>query len=214
MNTQNKEINGMIKKTKRYWYVDGFSEIGVGLLLILIILFNYAAGRVQEPILQIFLFTLGMPLLIYLGSKGINLTVRQLKEKITYPRTGYVSYPHKTGSQRLKRVLLSALIGAALGVVLSIFSVNVPDPFQYVFTALVIALAYIYIGYSVGLVRFYCIAAATLLLMGVLLTQKLSTNTFFLSFFIGQGLIWIISGLLALWNYLRTTQPASPESES
>ena len=30
MNNQNKEINETIKRTKRYWYVDGFSEIGIG----------------------------------------------------------------------------------------------------------------------------------------------------------------------------------------
>ena len=211
MNSQNKEINETIKRTKRYWYVDGFSEIGIGLLLILIILFNHAAGQVYDSTLQVLLFAVGMPLLIFIGSQGINLTVKQLKEKITYPRTGYVSYPRRTGNQRLKRVLLSATISAVLGAVLTIFSGMVSDVLQYIFTALVIALAYIYIGYAVGLVRFYCIAAGTLVLMGILLTQNLSTTAFFLTFFIGQGLIWIISGTLTLWNYLRTTQPPTQE---
>lgn len=212
MNTTKDKISEIIKRTKRYWYVDGFSEIGIGILLILIILFNQAVGWIHNTSVQIFMYVIVMPLMIFLSSRGLNQAVKKLKEKITYPRTGYVSYPHKTGNQRIKRVLLSAVIGAVISAVLSIFSGMVPGIYQYIFSALVIALAYVYIGYAVGLVRFYYISIGSLALMGFLLTQDLTATSFYLSYFIGQGFIWIISGSLALWKYLRTTQPTSTET--
>jgi MFS family permease len=208
MDNQNKEINETIKRTKRYWYVDGFSEIGIGLLLVAIILFNYAAGQVRQTWLQIGLFVIGLPALIILGGRGMSWILSRLKEKYTYPRTGYVAYHRKTSSQRWKRVLQSGIIGATIGAGMSIFAETLPVILQYTFIALVIALAYTYIGYTVGLARFYVIAAATMALLIIILVFNPSSNTFYLLFFTGQGFFWITSGTVTLYKYMRTTQPS------
>lgn len=213
MNNQNKEINETIKRTKRYWYVDGFSEIGVGLLLIVIILFNHLAGLVQQPILQIVLFVVGLPALIVLGGRGLSRAVVKLKEKYTYPRTGYVAYQGKTGSRRWKRVLLAGTLGLLVGAMTSLLSGNLPIIYQQLFVALMIALAYIYIGYSIGLKRFYWIAGATLALGGALILAGASEAQHLLIFFVGQGLIWIVSGLATMRQYFGGTQPPAEAGE-
>ena len=213
MNDQNKEINETIKRTKRYWYVDGFSEIGVGLLLIVIILFNHLAGLVQQPALQIVLFVVGLPALIVLGGRGLSRLVVRLKEKYTYPRTGYVAYQGKTGSRRWKRVLLAGALGLLVGALTSLLSGNLPIIYQQLFVALMIALAYIYIGYAIGLKRFYWIAGATLALGGALILTGASEAQYLLTFFVGQGLIWIISGLAAMRQYFGSTQPPAEAGE-
>lgn len=207
MNHPKKEINETIKRTKRYWYVDGFAEISTGMLFILIILYNYAAGRVQQPVWQIILFVLGLPALVILGSRGVSRIVSRLKEKYTYPRTGYVAYQRKSGSRRWKRVLLAGILGAVVGMVTSLLSGNLPVIYQQLFVAVAIALVSIYIGYSMGLRRFYLIAGASLALSAVLILSGITEAEYFLSFFLGQGLIWIVSGLLTLNQYLRHTQP-------
>ena len=65
----------------------------------------------QQSTLQVILFTLGMPALIIFGGRAVSRIVVKLKEKYTYPRTGYVSYPRKTGSKRWSRALLAAILG-------------------------------------------------------------------------------------------------------
>lgn len=213
MNKQNKEINETIKRTKRYWYVDGFSEIGIGLLLIVIILFNYLVGQVQTPILQILLVVVGLPGVIVLGSRGLSRVVVKLKEKYTYPRTGYIAYRTKTGSRRWKRVLLAGTVGLLAGALTSLLSGSLPLIYEQLFVTVMIACAYTYIGYSIGLKRFYWIAGATILLGLGLSLARLEEIRYFLTFFVGQGLIWIVSGLLALRQYFGGTQPPAEEGE-
>jgi MFS family permease len=210
---QNKEINETIKRTKRYWYADGFSEIGVGLFLILIMLFNHAASLTRQPTVQIILYVVGLPALILLGGRGLSRVVVALKEKYTYPRTGYVAYKHKSGAKRWTRVILAALLGASVGAVTSLLAGRFPVIYQQIFVSVVIALAYLYIGTLLGLGRFYGITAATLTLGGALILAGVSETQFFMMFFIGQGVIWIISGLVALRQYFGSTQPPAEAGE-
>jgi hypothetical protein len=209
MNDQNKEINETIKRTKRYWYVDGFSEIAIGLLLIFIVLLNRLVGLLHQEIVQILLVVLGTPGVILLGSR----IVVKLKEKYTYPRTGYIAYNKQTGSRRWKRILLSGTIGMLVGVVTTLLSNGLPIIYQQVFVTIMIASAYTYIGYSIGLKRFYWIAALTIVLGLGLCAAKLGEVPYILTFFSGQGLIWIVSGLVALRQYFGSTQPPSEAGE-
>jgi hypothetical protein len=213
MNDQNKEINETIKRTKRYWYVDGFSEIGVGLLLIMIILFNYLSSLVQQQVLQILLIVVGLPAVIVLGSRVLSRVVVKLKERYTYPRTGYVAYQGKTGSRRWKRVLLAGTLGLLVGALTSLLSGSLPIIYQQIVVTFMIASSYIYIGYSIGLKRFYWIAATTIVLGLGLSLVKMAEIKYFLTFFIGQGLIWIASGLAALRQYFGSTQPPAETGE-
>lgn len=207
MNNQNKEINETIKRTKRYWYVDGFAEIAVGILLMILMLFNQAVSLVNQQIAQIILRVIALPALIILGGRAISRIVSRLKEKYTYPRTGYVSYQPKDRSQRWKRVLRSGIAGLLAGTATSLIIGNISQVYQYLFVALLICLAYVYVGYVIGLNRFYMNATVTLAMAAALILLDVSQNTFFQVFFFGQGLIWVISGSITLCNYLQATQP-------
>jgi hypothetical protein len=207
MKTENQAINETIKRTKRYWYVDGFSEIGVGILLMVIILFNYAVEQMQQSTLQVILLVIGMPALIILGTRALSRIVVKLKEKYTYPRTGYVSYLRKPSNRRWSRVLLTGILGFSVGAVTSFLSGKLPPVYEQIFVSLVITLVYVYIGYSIGLKRFYILAAACLVLLGIAILLDTQGMDFFLLFFLGQGLVWIVSGILVLHKYLKTTQP-------
>lgn len=207
MNNQNKKINETIKRTKRYWYVDGYAEICVGILLMVIILFNHVISKLNEPILQIVMYVVGLPAMIILGGRGASRIVTRLKESHTYPRTGYVSYQPKERSLRWKRALKSGITGLLVGTVTTLITGNIPLAYQQIFVASLITLAYIYVAYVIGLNRFYLIAGLTLSIGLILAFLHTEESTFFLVFFLGQGLIWTISGAITLCNYMQATQP-------
>lgn len=213
MKSQNKEISETIKRTKRYWYVDGFAEISVGILLMVIILFNHIAGRIHEPVLQIIMYVVGLPTLILLGGRGVSRIVSRLKEKYTYPRTGYVSYQPKERSQRWKRALKSGMTGLLVGTVTTLITGNIPLIYQQLFVGSLISLAYVYVAYVIGLNRFYLIAGLTMMAALTLVLLGTEESLFFLVFFLGQGLIWAVSGAITLCNYMQVTQlPSTSES--
>lgn len=211
MNKQSQEIKETIQRTKRYWYVDGLGEIGAGIALCLVTLFYSALNRMEPSLLQMLLFATGLPALILLCNWTIGKAVRKTKEKITYPRTGYVAYPRKSGSKRWKRVILSALIGAGVGAMTSLLAGSLPVIYTHLFATLVTMLAYIYIGYSLGLPRFYLYAAACALLLAASTFFEPIQANFFLAFLGGQGMIWLLSGCITLLVYLRSTQPAQED---
>jgi MFS family permease len=176
-------------------------------------LFNYAIGKLVEPTLQMVLFMVGLPALIILGGRGASRIVMRLKEKHTFPRTGYVSYQPKERSTRWKRVLISVITGLLVGTLTTMIASNIPPLYQQLFVASLISLAYVYVAYVIGLNRFYLIAGLTFVIGLTLAFLHIEESTFFLAFFLGQGLIWMVSGAITLYNYMQTTQPPV-ESES
>jgi hypothetical protein len=65
----------------------------------------------------------------------------------------------------------------------------------------------IYIGYLVAVPRFY-LTGFLILMLGSIISWINPTGALpFMLLFSGMGIIWIISGLITLFLYLRNTQP-------
>lgn len=205
------EIDTMIQRTQRYWYVDGLSEIFVGLVIILLGLYYLVLQRFAPGGLGALLLGIGQPIIILLAWWPGGKIVRMLKERITYPRTGYVTYPPKQyRKRRWATGAILALVFAAVVVSLeTVFKIgqnNLP-----VIVGVMIGLSIAILGYRFRLNRFYLLAGYTFLL-GILTSllplKDLDQNAFMLAFF---GLGWIVSGAYTLIHYLKTTQPAGEE---
>lgn len=210
--TKANEINETIKRTRRYWFVDGLAEMSVGLTFCLMILFYRVAEGLRPEWLRLPAFVLGAPLVILSCTWALGKIVRSLKERVTYPRTGYISYPRRQGNQRWKRVMLSATLGLAVGAVTSLLSSSMAPIYQLLFFTALVACVYIYIAYSMGLKRFYLLAVGTLALQGLIQLSPLDTDTQYFVFLISQGGLWFLSGLGALITYLsRNRNPAEEE---
>ncbi len=204
------EIDQTIQRTQRYWYTDGLAEIAAGLVVLIL-------GLLYLPLMLLpqgaaaLAVGLGQPVLILLGWWLSGRAVRRLKERITYPRTGYVAYPRKKRRGWGKAAVTALCV--AVFVVLVQTLIGEREQLLPVITGAFFALAFALMGYRLGLARFYLLAAFVLGL-GVL-TQQLGLRdmqqTAF--FFSGIGLSWIASGAITLAHYLRNTQPPEAEQE-
>lgn len=205
------------RRTQRYWYVDGLSEIGAGCVLIVLGLLYVVVALTSNPSVRNWLLGLGQPLVVLAGFIGIRKVVSTLKERVTYPRTGYVAYRTRTPLQRRRSFWIA--MGTAIGVSLltalltTVASAYISSDIMPAITGGLVTVFVVYLGYTLGLSRFYFLGAYTFILG--MLTWALSlgdvwSNAFF---FAGFGLGWVASGAFTLANYLRNTKPAIEEGE-
>lgn len=202
------DLKNMIQRTQRYWYVDGLSEIGAGLIILLLAGITLAAARMPEETSISWLLAFGQPLLILAAWWLVSLGVRVLKERLTYPRTGYVSYPRRGNSKRMMAALIAAPL-AALIAAASIFPATAN--FTPLLVGLIMGAALFFLGWQMNLIRFMA-QAPLLVLTGGVITWAQIPDPLSLAALIGAaGLIWLASGLAVLIHYLHHTTPAGED---
>ncbi|NPV78021.1 MAG: hypothetical protein HPY59_16795 [Anaerolineae bacterium] len=197
------------RRTLRYWYVDGLTEIAVGVVFFLLAMLFVLMGVIAPSPAIHWLLGLGQPALILLGWWVGGRAVRYFKERITYPRTGYVEYKRPQPNRRLAKLALTAVISFAVAMIAASFASSIPEAWLPVFTAAPIALFVIYMAIQFGLRRFY-LAAAAIMLAGFLPLLLGLEGAYASALLLGVvAVIWWLSGALALRSYLRqTTLPA------
>lgn len=208
----NDPVLEMKKKTERYWYEDGIWEIGYGLANVLLggffLLSNSLSVEGLWNILWLFV-QLGVVIGVIFF---VSYFVRMLKERITYPRTGYIAYAKPPVSRRVKRIVFTALFSAGIAFVIGIFNTyQKTGNHMALITATIFSGALVYLGYRFTLVRFYVIAAFTLLFGYGMSLLDLNLDLSMAVVFIGFGVLVLCSGLVALINYLRRTHPVDLE---
>ena len=79
------------QRASRYWFADGLSTLVTGAAMLLIGLFLGSHNHQPKPVYVVLeLGVIGLYLVLMIGQRPI---VDWLKERITYPRTGYVRPP-------------------------------------------------------------------------------------------------------------------------
>ena len=100
-------LNQVTKRTAGYWYVDGLAEIGTGFVFLVLGVFYLVLAGFEPGGVSSLIVGIGQPAIILLGVYGVSRVVRYFKERITFPRTGYVSYRRKPQNVRRRKVMLS-----------------------------------------------------------------------------------------------------------
>ncbi|MHB1007558.1 MAG: hypothetical protein ACYC3S_18245 [Chloroflexota bacterium] len=206
-------IDRALQRPKRYWYEDGLSEMAGGSMFALIGAL-FLVEVLAPPSLAFTGFSaLGLPVLVLGGGWLQRRLLRLAKERITYPRTGYVAYPRvpRTRSRRLATTILA--IGTA-AVVSALFT-SAPLSLAWIpaLQGLLVGAAMLYFGRQLGLLRFFVLAAfsaAAGLASSLLGLGDLAGSA---AFFIATGLALVVSGLWTLAVYLRRTQPPAEGGE-
>ena len=204
-------VKNIQQRTQRYWYVDGISEIAAGAVFLIMGLFFLLIGLSETGSATGLILAIGQPLIVLLGIWGAGRAVKFLKERITYPRTGYVLYPRKPAKRRLATLVLAVVISLLMTIFIAWLTDHFGRNWIPALAGFMLGLVMVLLGYRFGLIRFYLLGAFTLFLgmaMAFLpLEEKFDTAIFFSVF----GLAWISSGGLTLRHYMRNTQPAPPE---
>jgi hypothetical protein len=201
----NTAIESAPRRAVHYWYDDGLVETGVGLLFLLLAALLAVEGLAPAGSLPPLLSALGLPIVILGGMFVLGLLVRTVKERLTYPRTGFVSYPRK----HPQRKWVAGVIGAVVGLLLVLFLAARPD-WMIALPALqgaAVAAVMLLLSYRSGVLR---LAAQGLLALGaglVVSFASVETSIGTAAVFGAIGLGSLISGAFVLAHYLRTTTP-------
>jgi hypothetical protein len=196
------KIDQVVRKTRRYWYDDGFVEIGTGILLSLVAVWLASRNFIPQTSPWFDIVTRGLPMLIMgLGLAG-SIWIRTLKERITYVRSGYVAFD-KNGRWRS---WLALVLAAGMGLPLLVGYMWHTN--QALVAGLVFATGYASLGRYFNVVRFYGLGLVAIL-SGVAASFLPNLNGLLGTYFVlgGLGVGMTISGLLVLHRYLAENPP-------
>lgn len=101
------------KRPYHYWFIDGLGEMTAAVLLFLIGAAFYIQGTTTPGSLPFTLSGIAGLLLIGGGPWLARPVVRKLKERFTYPRTGYVAYKQPSPRRRAWVLVLTFLVSIA-----------------------------------------------------------------------------------------------------
>jgi hypothetical protein len=192
-------------RTRRYWFVDGLSEmVGGGTILIIAVL-NYFLERVGQQTWAA-LATLVFAALVVAALVGARWLIVRLKERITYPRTGYVAYRVPSAPQRRRRSLIAGVAAGLLGAGSALAGLVLQANVFYIGVGLLVALVTLYKGGQYGLVRFYLLAGVAVLLGWLIGVLNLAMDAALLVFLGGLAFSWMIAGAITLARYLHGTR--------
>jgi hypothetical protein len=199
------------RRTAGYWYADGLVEIGTGLLFLLLAGLFALEGLAPAGSLPPLFSALGFPAILLGGMLVAGLALRALKQRLTFPRTGYVAYPRT----RPARKVLAGVIGGCVSLVLVLLLASRPDWLTALpaLQGAVVAGVWILVSYRTGVGR---LAAHGLLALLAGLGASLAGMETWLgtsAVFGTIGLGSLVSGALVLAHFLRTTSPATAEAE-
>lgn len=185
------------RKSDRYFYEDGLVELMVGVALIWVgitVLAVDNAPRYLTILLVVLLPIVGAGT-IYLASRAAEA----IKERMVYPRTGYVAY-RQTDDVTQRRFVTIGLLFITAVVVLMPNRLNSMGFIQGAVFAFIFAL----LGYRMGMARFYGLALVSLLIgVGVAFLLPSSSVVATTGTLTGIGIALLVSGCTALLVYLR-----------
>jgi len=206
------DIDKVIQRTHRYWYEDGLAEIATGCMfvscgLLLLVMGSIPPGSLLAPVLAV-----GFVILVAFGGLFVSRAVKAVKNRVTYPRTGYVSYRYPGSSGR------PWIIGAGVGITLAVLGIVLSKAHaptwlgsMSMVQGLILGAVLLYIGNRLGLTRFYVLAFLSALIGVVVALNGFGDALGSAAYFGEMGLVLTVSGLFTLRAYLRQTQPPIEE---
>jgi len=198
-------------RTLQYFFVDGSFEFGFGLMCLILAAFFYAESHVQGWLLAI--VDSSLVLVMIGGAWLINRLTRQLKERITWPRTGYVRYVRREAGKRGRRIALVMLSGGLAGAFATLLVTNpnltiAPLP---ILSGFLLGIVMVVLGWRFALGRFYLLAGLSAGIGVVLATSRLADDIALAVYYLIFSLVLFASGTWVLRAYLRQNPPVEAQ---
>jgi hypothetical protein len=198
------------RRAVRYWFDDGLVELGTGLLFLLLSALFAVEGLAPAGSLLEGVSAFSLPALVIGGMIVLGLALRAVKERLTFPRTGYVAYPQPGPVRRVLAVVIGAGVSLAI-----VWLLAARPSLQLALGALqgaVLAVVFLALSLRTGLIRlafpgFFALGgglAATSWGLGASLGSALAFGS--------AGVAALLSGAMVLARYVRTTSPPAAEA--
>jgi hypothetical protein len=129
--------------------------------------------------------------------------IGKLKERLTYPRTGYVAY--KRPSPNRRRV--TALVAVGMGILVSALIASSPASQRWIpaISGLLIGVFWLFYAHRLGVARLYVLAPISAVCGVAITLAGFTEQTGLPLYYLSMGLILLVSGGWTLWSYLRRT---------
>jgi len=219
------DVSKLVSRPQLYYNIDGVGELGIGLMVLSYSLLGWMMLHSPETAVWHKMYTLfiligGISFIIHNGSKAI-------KSRITYRRTGYVEYlKGKHWATMALASCVAALTSAGLFIAARHhFALFTPAfLFFLLFAVLYVRMIRIYrwkwavfaaMVVSTVLIAFLPAGLLENLAGHSSLGSALTARTLGASWltWTAFGVLFLVSGAISFWLYLRHTQPAARESE-
>ncbi len=190
-------------RTIQYFYVDGSFEFGFGLLCLILAVFFYAETSMHGWLAA--LVDSSLVLVMIGGAWLIRHLITLLKEKVTWPRTGYVTYSRQNGVKRGWRIAL----GLGVGILVAITATVLASTPRFhlnsmaLLSGILLGLVLVFLGWRTSTLRFYLLALLSSLVGGVLAFSRVVDNVALAGYYLVFGLVLIGTGTCVLRAYLR-----------
>ena len=212
------ELDQKQLRAMQYWYVDGTYEFNMGGICLVLGIYFLALSKFESTKFADFLNVI-MVLVFIGGIFLINWFIRQLKTRVTFPRTGYVSYKRERGLKRITRLIIVGLVAGIIAALGSLAIVDFSAEFlirtsrEYSLnwlsgmTGILMAFAASIFAIRMKISRFYFIA---------ILSIAIGFMTMFISegmhfglglYYALMGVILLVIGGFVLSTYLRSPTP-------
>jgi len=205
------KLNNTLLRSIQYRFEDGIIELVMGGIFLLAGIYFYLQTVMANSQLADVL-TASFALVFIGGYYLMQYSIRSLKERITFPRTGYVAYRNGSGS-RVVWIIAAFGIAVLTGGLLAFSQIKTGPEWNLLppFSGLVIAIVLGLIGLQTALPRFYGLAGISLVLGGAFAKIGLSNNLSTAAFCGAMGVVLLVSGGAVLRHYLRKN-PAPTEA--
>jgi hypothetical protein len=195
----------LIQRTQTYWYADGLAEIGFSIICLVLSAYFYGQAMLAPGSLLFRILDVGFLLILVGSGLIVRKMITSLKIRVTYPRTGYVSYKQSKPVQRLGIMITGIVISSTMVLIFSKW--DQMEALMPAATGALVGAALIFFAYRSKVLRFFLLAVVSLLLGGGLSLSGLG-EMMGLSYYYGlMAFVLLIFGLLVLRNYLVNTQP-------
>ncbi len=198
-------ISSASRRAQSYRYIDGTYELHLGLTLLILAMISIIPARPFGWNLEGILFFILPFILLVGGGWVIDRTVQIIKVRVTFRRSGYVSYPTK------KEPLYSAdmnvffvTLGFLACVIFLAFAGEfLTEKWMPILPGLIFAVVIGITAVQTGLRRYYYLVAGSLLIGIVPGLVNHGKGNMLTVYFGLMGLILLGCGVLILLSYLR-----------
>jgi MFS family permease len=206
------DIEKIEKRTIQSFYEDGLTEIAFSVILLL--LGGYFVAQAGLPDSSKWGAELSGIFILLIVSAGflVNRLLRFLKRRITYPRTGYVTFKKKEPSRK-RRVATAAVAMIISGSLAALYNISPSLKVTYpAVNGLLFAIAVLLFANKVGLARFFVLSAASAVIGLAVTAAGIGDLKGIGLYYLFFGAAVLVSGLAALAVYIRRFPRPSPDA--
>jgi hypothetical protein len=201
------EIRDVERRTRQYFYEDGFIELAVGILFLMLGGYFFASVSLPDTSRIKSWLDASLVLVILAGVFLVGRLVRFLKFRITYPRTGYVAYKRKetTPGRRALAAASGGVIAAVLAALIAV-SPSVKD-WLPALNGVLLALACYLFARRAEVTRFQILAAASAIIGLAVALAGIGDIKGVSLYYAIFGVAILLSGLAAFRLYPLRSRP-------